>query len=559
MSYDCDVCIIGSGAGAGPVAHTLALEGKKVTVLEKGPWFTEGDFTKDEIAVSRRSYYTPNLSDEPQVIERQNSNGEWNARSNRRSGNDFWNGNMVGGSSNLMSGYFHRMKPIDFKLLSEFGPIEGANIVDWPIEYSDMEPYYTKTEQIVGVSGVVVQHPYLEPRSTPNFPYHPLNEHVISSWFDKACKHMGIHSIPTPRAIISRPDKSRYACSYTGFCGSYGCTTKAKGSARAALLNPAVETGNCKVVPFAKVFRIKTNRKGIATEAYYYDKNNRVIKISAKIFVVACQAVETSRLLLQSIGPKHKNGLGNNHAQLGKNLVFSAGGVGGADFMKRNLNASDFEQLQVNGSFVNRALQDWYIINDHDKFSTPVKGGTIDFLFEHANPIRRAIKQKWEGSNLLWGKELKRKLEHKFRDTRNFQFEIFCDWLPNDNCFVSVSGREKDKWGTPVAKIRTGHHPHDIKIGNYLANKAEKVLAQMGGKNIYSSISGNPPSNLMAGGCRFGLRPESSVLSTDCRIHDAENVFVTDGSFMPTGGSVTYTWTIYANAFRVADIIKKEV
>ena len=77
----------------------------------------------------------------------------------------------------------------------------------------------------------------------------------------------------------------------------------------------------------------------------------------------------------------------------------------------------------------------------------------------------------------------------------------------------------------------------------------------MGGQDIYANVSGDPPQNLMAGGCRFGSDPKTSVLDADCRMHDADNLFVTDGSFMPTGGSVPYTWTIYANAFRVADKI----
>ena len=80
-------------------------------------------------------------------------------------------------------------------------------------------------------------------------------------------------------------------------------------------------------------------------------------------------------------------------------------------------------------------------------------------------------------------------------------------------------------------------------------------MEKMGAINIRSSIKGSPPTNLMAGGCRFGDDPKNSVLDRNCKAHEVDNLYVTDGSFMPTGGSVTYTWTIYANAFRVADII----
>jgi choline dehydrogenase-like flavoprotein len=139
-----DVCVIGSGAGAGPVIYELSRAGYNVLVLEKGPWFTTKDFTKDEMVATRRSVYTPNLKNERHVLVQKNKEGDWIQQSTYESGQDFWNGNMVGGSSNLMSAYFHRLKPVDFKLLTEFGPVEGANIADWPIEYSEMEPYYTK-------------------------------------------------------------------------------------------------------------------------------------------------------------------------------------------------------------------------------------------------------------------------------------------------------------------------------------------------------------------------------------------------------------------------------
>ena len=558
MKNDCDVCIIGSGAGAGPVAYELAHAGYKVIVLEKGPWFKEEDFTKDEIACCRRDTYTPQLKDEFHVLE-QLQKGEWKADTNQTSEWSFWNGNMVGGSSNLMSGYFHRLKPVDFRLLSELGPIKGANIVDWPVSYEEYEPYYTKVEELVGVSGKVINHPNQEPRSTSEFPFPPTKENYIAQLLDNAGGRLSYHPFPMPRAILSQSIKERSACVYTGYCGSYGCTTKAKGSSRAALLDPAIKTGNCEIRPNSQAFKIESNRKGQAESVHYFDKTGKRKNIQARIVVVACQAVETSRLLLLSTGSKHPDGLGNNYNQVGKNLIFSAGGIGGADFYREDMGDDGFNRIKQHGTFVNRALQDWYVINDKNHFNSPVKGGTIDFLFSHSNPIRRAVKLKWDQGELIWGNRLKDKLSNNFHNVRRLEFEVFCDWLPTDNCFVSLNTMHKDKWGVPVAKIRINNHPHDIKVGEYLAEKGEILLAEMGGRNISSSISGSPPANLMAGGCRFGDNPETSVLDRDCRIHDASNVFVTDGSFMPTGGSVTHTWTIYANAFRVADKIIQQL
>jgi choline dehydrogenase-like flavoprotein len=552
---DYDVCIIGSGAGGGPVALTLARAGYSVVVLEKGPWFTEKDFYKDELACCRRSVYTPSLSEEQHVIEDTDSDGSWVSESTSDSGWDFWNGNCVGGSSNLMSGFFYRLKPEDFRLLSEFGPIKGANIADWPISYENLEPYYTMVEKEVGISGHFTDHPYAEPRSSKDFPYPPTREHPISRHIDNACRNLGLHSLPTPRAILSRDKGNRRSCEYSGFCGSYGCSSGAKGSSRAALLDQAVAMNHCEIKPLCKVYRLSSDAKGKVVSADYYDAKSNKQSIKAKLFVVACQAIETSRLLLSSTGPKHPYGLANNSGQVGKNLLFSAGGSGNGDFEYAGMDDQTSEAMKTRGPFVNRGLQDWYFINDK-AMGGRVKGGTVDFLLRHPNTIGKAISAKWDGDDLVWGRALQKNLKSIFTDSQTLRYEIFCDWLPTDDCFVSLDNTVKDKWGSPVAKVRIGYHEHDLKVGRYINEHSIKVLKKMGATNIRSNVSGSPPQNLVAGGCRFGHDPKTSVLNADCRAHDVDNLYVTDGSFMPTGGSVPYTWTIYANAFRVAERIK---
>lgn len=551
-----DVCVIGSGAGGGPVALTLAQAGHSVVVLEKGPWYTEKTFFKDE---KGDVYYTPNLRDEQHVVEERDEDEAWAGTPTSESGWSFWNGNMVGGSSNLMSGFFTRLKPDDFRLRSAFGPIKGANVVDWPIGYEDLEPYYAKVESVVGVSGKVVPHPHLEPRSTPDFPYPPPQEHFLSKVIDQACEKLGYHSLPLPRAVLSRPDMGRKSCEYSGYCGSYGCASGAKGSARAALLDHAVKTQHCEIRPHAKVQRLISDNSGKVTAAEYVDAQGETQTIRAKIFVVACQAIETSRLLLLSTGPKHAQGLGNQSGQVGKNLIFSAGGSGRGEFSYAKFAPEQARELKLIGPFVDRHIQDWYFYTD-PKTKRRLKGGTIDFLLRHPNSISRAQSLRRDGDGkLVWGSALKTRLLQDFTQTQSLDFEVFNDWLPTDDCFVSLDGAVKDKWNVPVAKMRLNAHPHDLVVGEFLAKKGEAVMQAMGAENVTSSVSPSPPANLVAGGCRFGKDPKTSVLDTDCRVHTAENVFVTDGSFMPTGGSVPYTWTIYANAFRVADIIKKQL
>jgi len=211
------------------------------------------------------------------------------------------------------------------------------------------------------------------------------------------------------------------------------------------------------------------------------------------------------------------------------------------------------EQLKQIGPFVNRGLQDWYYVDD-PALGGRAKGGTIDFLLSHPNYLARALAERYDDDGqVIWGAALKRRLETAFTTSRIMRFEVFCDWLPNDDCFITLDPQVKDKWGLPVARVRIGHHPHDDKIAQYLADRAMPVLKKMGFRDVHYKPNSAPTPNLQAGGCRFGTDPQASVLDPDCRVHGVENLYVSDGSFMPTGGSAPFTWTIYANSFRVAD------
>ena len=543
MMYD--VCVIGSGAGAGPIIYELSKKGLKVCVLEKGDIYTEKDFSKDEIALVRRPIYTPNLKDEYHTIE-EFVEGSWQKFPTYETGWSFWNGNLLGGSSNFMSGYFHRLKPNDFKLASSYEVPKNSNIVDWPISYDDMEKYYEKVERVVGISGKVQEYEFSEPRSTKDFPYAALQENKIVDLIDKSCKELNYKSIKTPRAIITKQKGHRNPCYYSNYCGSYPCSSGAKGSSRASLIKDALLTNNVTIIPNAFVIKLNTNKDKKITSAVYLTKKSSKKEIKAKLFVLAAQAVETSRLLLNSKDENFPNGVANNSLNVGKNFLSSSGGIVSASFDERNMNLKD---LLTPGLFVNRTLMDWY-------YTKEFKAGTIDILFEHANPIRRASNLRWNEDELIIGEQLQNRIFENFTKTRRLNIEIFTDWTPNDNSFISVDEKYKDKYAIPVANIRIGTNPQDLKASKFLEEKAIKLFEQMGAKDIKSEISQLPSGNLQAGGCRFGNNPKISVLNKYCQAHEVSNLFVTDGSFMPTGGSVPFTWTIYANSFRVADYIK---
>ena len=160
------------------------------------------------------------------------------------------------------------------------------------------------------------------------------------------------------------------------------------------------------------------------------------------------------------------------------------------------------------------------------------------------------------GAMASWyGANLKRRLETWFRTDRTLNFEVFNDWLPTDDCFVGLDTNVHDRWGDAVARVRIGAHPHDLAVGRYLAERGERLLRELGARRIGSSVSAGRRRTCRPVAAVFGQHAEHAVLDRDCRAHEVDNLFVTDGSFMPTGGSVPFTFTIYANSFRVADRI----
>jgi len=552
-----DVVVIGSGASGGAVAYTLCKAGYKVAVLEKGRLIKRDEFSKDELAYCRRDLVTPNLFDEYHTIE-EKVNGKWEVTPTYESGWSFWNGNIVGGSSNFMSGMLHRLHPDDFRLKSKYGEIEGANVVDWPISYDDLEPYYDLTEEIVGVSGHYVKHKYEPPRSRVQFTQPPTKENAVVKLLDKSCQKLGIQSLVTPRAVLSQDKEDRNACYYSNFCGSYGCSSGAKSSSREALIKPALATGNLTLLTNTHVKSLHTSHKDEVDYAVVVDTiTGKEREIKGKLFVVAAQAHESARLLLNSANKHHPDGLANSSGELGKNLLFSGGGSGQGELHRDSLKEIRFDELMQTGLFVNRSILDWYFVDDW--WDGRFKGGSVEWMFEHQNIISRARKNNYKNDKLLWGKTLGESIVKRFTEQKSIRFEIFNDWLPNDNCFVALDGTHKDKYGMPVGRLRLEGHPQDIKVGKYIAKKCEKILEEMGAKNIYSSVTSSASQNLVAGGCRFGNDPKTSVLNKYCKAHDVQNLYVADASFMPTGGSVAYTWTIYANAFRVADAIVKQL
>jgi choline dehydrogenase-like flavoprotein len=541
-----DVCIIGSGAGGAPMALELGRAGFKVVVLEKGAHYRPQDFVHDEILNSRRNFFMPLPWEEPHLV-RQGASGRYEKT------NSAWTANCVGGGTVHMSGYFYRLKPVDLKLRSTVGTIPGANVADWPISYEELAPFYDKAEAEMGVSGEATPHPFAEPRSGP-YPLPALDVHPVAGEIDRVCREMKWHPLTTARGIISRPYKGRAACAYCALCGSYGCEVGAKSGTNASLIPAALATKNVELRPGCMARTIEVDKDGRAKSVVYLDPDGVEQEQPAKLIVVSCTAVESARLLLNSTSSRFPKGLANGSGLVGRNLMFSSFGESRATFRVSKQKAAR-PWLTEPGPFVNRSLQDFYLMPD-TRFGFR-KGGTLGFMWTHPNPIFAAVGLAGSGKEGVFGKALKDKMR-AYRDSRILQFEVYGEFLATPGTYVSVESSVKDKFGIPVAAITMDRHPMDFAATRFLVERGEEVLMRLDPDDMQRVGVAGETTILQHGTCRFGDDPATSVLDKDCRAHEVNNLYVVDGSFMPTAGSVPSTLTIAANSFRVAhNLVRK--
>ncbi|MGC1615446.1 MAG: GMC family oxidoreductase [Candidatus Acidiferrum sp.] len=533
-SDEVDFVIIGSGAAGGILAKELSGNGFRVVVLEQGPYLTEKDFVHDEIKVFNQNLLTNHPELQPSTFRK---TPDEKAKPQRVVAY----GRLVGGTSVHFTANFWRFHEIDFTEVSNVGPVAGAELADWPITYADLEPYYTKVEWEIGISGQAGASPFDPPRSKP-YPMPPLPVKSSGVLFERAARKLGWHPFPAPMAILSQPRPGRSACINCGFCLGFGCEVGAKSSSLATAIRMAEKTGRCEIRPNSYVHRIELDANGRATGAVYFDEKRSVQRQRTKAVVVCANGAETPRLLLLSANKRFPDGLANRSGIVGKHLMFNSSAI--------SMGVFEHPLNDYKGFAVSRILHDFYEL-DPDKVGFR-GGGGLDARFD-ATPIGFAMGSLPPGTP-RWGQGFKDVLSHNFTRT----VEIFCHGtsLPVANNSFSLDPDLKDAWGLPALRMTYKDHPDDIKLSNWLNVRAAQLLDAAGARKVWSYPAQEQQFSVhLLGTCRMGKDPKTSVINSDHQTHDVKNLFLCDGSSLVTSGRGQPTLTIEALAFRAADRI----
>ncbi len=531
-----DFAIVGSGAAGGVLAKELAAAGFSIVVLEQGPWRQSSDFTHDELANWFLFDLLGNLTEFPQTFRRVPSDTAevstpFPALLYARG---------VGGSSVHFTANYWRFRPIDFRERSALGSIAGTGFDDWPITYEELEPYYTKVDWEIGVSGDAA--PSDPPRSRP-YPVPPLPVKSSGVLLERGARAMGWHAHPAPMAILSRPHDGRGACVHCGYCMMYGCEAGAKSSTLVTMIPKAIATGNCEVRPESTVFRVETDPAGRTTGVIYWDREGAEHRQRARAVILAANGAETARLLLMSDSPRFPQGLANSSGNVGKYMMWN-GQTSAFGMFERQLN--EYKSVQVT-----RVMMDFY---DSDPARGFYGGGGIDARLS-SGPLLYAL-SGLPGDAPQWGAEYKRMLHEYY--TRTVEFAVHTTSLPVASNSVSLDPVARDKWGRPALRTTYTDHPHDLRTMQFLQDRAREMLEAAEARRVWTlEVAPQALGAHLLGTCRMGDDPRTSVVDRYHRAHDVRNLFICDGSSFVTSGRGQPTMTIQALAFRAADHITR--
>jgi choline dehydrogenase-like flavoprotein len=530
-----DFVVIGSGAAGGLMAKELSVAGFSVVVLEQGGWGAYGheqDFNKDELQ-NRYPVDADRLMSDP---KKQRNTFRRNDTEKATPGTHAY-GMGIGGGTVVYGGSSWRHLPWEFNEATTVGSIAGTGLADWPVTYDEMEPYYTKAEWEMGISGVRVNSPLFAPM-TKDYPVPPLPMKSSGALFEVAAAKLGLTVLPSPMAIISEAYGGRSGCISCGMCSGFGCQVKARSSSAVTMFPIAEKTGLCEIRPNSYVHEISVDKKGRVTGAVYFDAQKREIFQKAKAVVLSANGTESSRLLLLSKSSLFPNGLANSNGVVGRYLM--SGNTS-------NVNALFEHPLNEYKGIVSGAgILDWVETDPKRGF---YGGGRMTSRGQQT-PIEYALAGPHDGPK--WGAAYKKALREEAN--RKMVITSFTTQLPLETNRVDLDPDVKDEWGLPAMRITMTSHPDDIKNMQFFTAKATAILQAAGAQKVWADpINDSRGGAHSRGTCRMGNDPKTSVVDKYHRAHDVPNLYIVDGSSFVTGGRNHPTMTIEALAFRAAD------
>lgn len=506
LSQPVDLVVVGAGAGGVTLAQRLARAGWRIVILEKGPfWDPDRDWVSDEKG-SAKLYWTDTRiisGDDPIEMGKNNS------------------GIGVGGSMTHFAGYVPRLHPSDFEVRTRDGVA-----VDWPISYWDLKESFERVELELPVAGQ--DWPWGDPHSYPHGP-HPIAGAASVAW--KGARECGIEMRVGPVAIANGVFGNRPHCIYRGFC-LQGCKVNAKASPLITHLPDAIEHG-VEVRADSTAIRVEVEESsGRCTGVTYVDDEGVERFQPADAVAVCGYAIETPRLLLHSTSRRFPHGLANGTDQVGRYVMVQGATQVAARF--------GYELRMYKAPPPEVTSEDFYETDESRGFARGFSIQTIAPL-----PIDWAQHILAEGH---WGQALREYM----RDYNHWTvLGVLCELLPQAENRVTLSAVE-DERGVPVANFSYSLCENDKENVAFATRTMERIWEAAGAQD---TLTIDRYAHLV-GGCRMGFSPEDSVVDASHRAWDVPNLFVCDGSVMPTQGSANPALVIMALADRLAGLLK---
>jgi choline dehydrogenase-like flavoprotein len=512
LNDDHVVVVIGSGAGGGTLSNELAQKGIDVVCLEAGPRVEIEDFQNLEWENFVKISW----------LDKRTTSGSWRVAKDF-SGLPAWICKTVGGSTVHWAGASLRFQEHEFKVKTTYGDIPGANLLDWPLTLADLEPYYAKAEDKMGVTG------------TNNIPRLPGNNNfkVMAA----GAKRVGYKEFHTGNmAINSEPRDGRGSCLQIGFCFQ-GCKSGAKWSTLYTEIPKGEATGKLEVRPQSQVLQIQHDDSGKVTGVLYADKDGKQQVQKARVVALAGNSIESPRLLLNSASAKFPDGLANSSGMVGKNYM-------------RHMTGSVYAMFEKPVNMY-RGTTMAGIIKDESK-NDPARGFVGGYEMETLSlglPFMAAFL-----SPGAWGRD--------FTAAMDLYENMAGMWLvgedmPQEKNGVSLHASEKDQYGLPVPNVHFDDHPNDIAMRNHAYKAGTAVYDAVGAVRVVETPP--YPSTHNLGTNRMSENARDGVVNKHGQTHDIKNLFIADGSQFTTGGAENPTLTIVTLAIRQADYIADQM